>query len=125
MGLVVWCCSCVFVIFAILVSQGTLKVPWRPSTVAYSFIFSFIPLLSFLNLSKVARLHTEYGVRRSKFYERHPDDRRLREKFASSRREKERVKQTLNVVSKQVVEKAVKNREAIVLERLKGIKKAH
>ncbi|MDV3277295.1 MAG: RNA-guided endonuclease TnpB family protein [Nitrososphaerales archaeon] len=78
-----------------------------------------------IDLSKVARLHTEYGVRRSEFYAKHPNDRRLKQKFASSRREKERVKQTLNVISKQVVEKAVKNREAIVLERLKGVRKAH
>jgi putative transposase len=78
-----------------------------------------------IDLSKVARLHTECGIRRSEFYERHPNDRRLKLKFAGSRRERERVKQTLNLVSKQVVEKAVRNREAIVLERLKGIRKAH
>ncbi len=78
-----------------------------------------------IDLSKVARLHTEYGVRRSEFYTRHPRDRRLKQKFAGSRREKERIKQTLNVISKQVVEKAVKKKEAIVLERLKGIRKAH
>ncbi len=77
------------------------------------------------DLSKVARLHTEYGVRRSEFYARHPIDRRLKQKFASSGREKERVKQTLNAISKQTVEKAVKNKEAIILERLKGIRKAH
>ncbi|MDA4127927.1 MAG: RNA-guided endonuclease TnpB family protein [Thaumarchaeota archaeon] len=76
-------------------------------------------------LSKVARLHTEYGVRRSEFYERHSNDRRLKQKFSGSRRERERIKQTLNVISKQVVEKALRNREAIVLERLKGIRKAH
>ncbi|MDV3276869.1 MAG: RNA-guided endonuclease TnpB family protein [Nitrososphaerales archaeon] len=78
-----------------------------------------------IDLSKVARLHTEYGVRRSEFYARHPNDRRLKRKFAGSRREKERVTQTLNVISKQVVEKAVKNRQAIILERLNGIRKAH
>ncbi len=55
----------------------------------------------------------------------HPNDRRLKQKFAGSRREKERIKQTLNVISKRLLEKAVKNREAIVLERLKGIRKAH
>ncbi len=78
-----------------------------------------------IDLSRVAHLHTEYGVRRSEFYAGHPDDRRLKEKFAASTREKERIKQTLNVVSKQIVQKAVKNREAIVLERLKGIRTAH
>jgi len=75
------------------------------------------------DLSQVARLQTEYGVRRSDFYEKHPNDRRLKQKFASSRREKHRVRQALNVVSKQIVEKAVNNREAIILERLKGIRK--
>jgi hypothetical protein len=39
------------------------------------------------HLGEVARLHTLYGVRRSEFYERRPHDRRLRKKFASSRRE--------------------------------------
>ena len=77
------------------------------------------------NLSEVARLHTEYGVRRSEFCERHPKDRRIQKKFARARREKERIKQLLNRVSKQIVEKGVKNGEAIVLERLKGIRKAH
>src|SRR5258708_34840834 len=48
------------------------------------------------DLSEVARLHTLYGIRRSRFYERHPRDRRLRKKFAGSRREKERVKQALH-----------------------------
>ncbi len=78
-----------------------------------------------IDLSSVARLHTEYGVRRSEFYAEHPNDRRLSKKFAGSRREKERVRQALNVVSKQIVDKAVKNRETIVLEQLKGIRKAH
>ena len=78
-----------------------------------------------LVLSEVARLHTEYGVRRSEFYERHPRDRRLKKKFAGSRREKERIKQALSRASKQIVEKAVKNSEAVVLELLNGIRKAH
>lgn len=50
---------------------------------------------------------------------------RLKRKFAGSMREKERIKQTLNVISKHVVEKAIRNREAIILERLKGIRKVH
>ncbi len=78
-----------------------------------------------IDLSKVARLHTEYGVRRREFYANHTSDRRLKQKLAGSGSEKDRIKQTLNVISKQVVEKAVKNREAIVLERLKGIRKTH
>jgi IS605 OrfB family transposase len=77
------------------------------------------------DLSEVARLHTLYGIRRSKFYERHPHDRRLKKKFAGSRREKERVKQALHSVSTLIVEKARANNEAIVLERLKGIRYAH
>ena len=54
-----------------------------------------------------------------------PNDRRLRKKFASSRREKERVGQALHRVSTLIVEKARANKEAIVLERLKGIRYAH
>jgi len=77
------------------------------------------------DLSEVARLHTLYGIRRSRFYERHPRDRRLRKKFASSRREKERADQALHRVSTRIVEKARANNEAIVLERLKGIRYAH
>src|SRR5712692_5476795 len=44
------------------------------------------------DLSEVARLHTEYGVRRGEFYSRHFHDKRLKKKFARSRREKERVR---------------------------------
>ena len=54
-----------------------------------------------------------------------PNDRRLKKKFASSRREKERVNQALHRVSTLIVEKARANNEAIVLERLKGIRYAH
>jgi len=77
------------------------------------------------DLTEVARLHTLYGVRRSMFYEKHPRDRRLKKKFAGSRREKERVDQVLHRVSVLIVEKARANNEAIVLERLKGIRYAH
>ena len=77
------------------------------------------------DLSEVARLHTLYGIRRSRFYEGHPHDRRLKKKFAGSRREKERVRQALHKVSTLIVEKARANNEAIVLERLKGIRYAH
>jgi len=80
---------------------------------------------TFRNLSEVARLHTLYGIGRSRFYERHPHDRRLKKKFAGSRREKERVRQALHRVSALIVEKARANNEAIVLERLKGIRYAH
>jgi IS605 OrfB family transposase len=77
------------------------------------------------DLSEVVRLHTLYGIRRSTFYERHAHDRRLKKKFASSRREKERVNQVLHRVSTLIVVKARANNEAIVLERLKGIRFAH
>ena len=77
------------------------------------------------DLSEVARLHTLHGIRRSRFYEKHPHDRRLKKKFASSSREKERVSQALHRVSTLIVEKARANNEAIVLERLKGIRRAH
>ncbi len=73
------------------------------------------------DLSEVARLHTEYGARRRDFYSRHPTDERLKSKIGRSR-EKNRVKQLLNRVSKAIVEKTKRNREAIVMERLKGIR---
>ncbi len=75
------------------------------------------------DLSEVARLHTEYGVRRREFYSRHAHDERLKRRFARSR-EKNRVRQFLNRVSMAIVAKAKRNREAIVLERLKGIRYA-
>jgi len=77
------------------------------------------------DLSKVARLHTEYGVRRRNFHSRHPHDERLKRKFSSRSREKERVKQFLHSVSKQIVQKAVESKQAIVLERLVGIRHSH
>ena len=77
------------------------------------------------DLSEVARLHTEYGIRRSNFYAKHPGDRRLKQKFSSQSREKNRVKQFLDRVSKAIVQRAKENRQAIVLERLKGIRYAH
>jgi putative transposase len=78
-----------------------------------------------IDLSEVARLNTEYGFKRRDFYSNHSNDRRLKQKFANSRREKKRVKQFLHRVSKRVVEKAKTNKEGIVLERLKGIRYAH
>lgn len=77
------------------------------------------------DLSEVARLHTEYGVRRSAFHSKHPGDIRLKQKFAGSRREKEMVKQLLHQVAKKTVQKAKGNEEAIVLERLRGIRYRH
>jgi putative transposase len=78
-----------------------------------------------INLSEVARLHTEYGVRRGEFYLKHANDRRLKLKFANSRREKERVKQFLHRVAKEIVKKAKSNNRALVLERLNGIRYSH
>ncbi len=77
------------------------------------------------DLSEIARLHTLYGVRRSRFYESHPRDRRLKKKFAGSRREKERIKQALHRISTIIAKKARANNEAIVLEKLGGIRYAH
>jgi putative transposase len=77
------------------------------------------------NLSKVARMHTEYGIRRRDFSSRHPYDLRLKRKFSSGSREKERVKQFLHQVSKQIVEEAKHSNRSIILERLKGIRFVH
>jgi len=77
------------------------------------------------DLTEVARLHTLYGVKRSSFFERHPHGKRIRKKFASSRREKARVGEVLHRVSSQILERAKTNNNAIVLERLSGIRYAH
>ncbi len=77
------------------------------------------------DLAEVARLHTEYGVRWRDFYEKHPQDDRLKKKFAGSRREKERVRQLLHRTAKEIVESAKSRGQAIVLEKLKGIRFAH
>ena len=77
------------------------------------------------DLSDVARLHTEYGVRRRDFYQNHSGDRMLKKKFAGSRREKERVKQFLHRTAKEMVEAAKEKNQSIVLEKLKGIRYVH
>jgi putative transposase len=77
------------------------------------------------DLSEVARLHTEYGIRRSRFSHTHPHDRRLNRKFAASLRGNERVKQILHRKAKEIVENAAQKRQVIVLEKLKGIRYAH
>jgi putative transposase len=77
------------------------------------------------DLSEVARLHTEYGTRRSTFNEKHSRDQRVKNKFASSRREKARVRQFLHRKAKEIVEAAEMNKQAIILERLKGIRYSH
>ena len=78
-----------------------------------------------IDLSEVAHLHTEYGVRRRDFYSAHPDDRRLKKKFAGNQREKERVKRLLHRVSKQIITQAKEKKQAIVMERLKGVRYSH
>ena len=77
------------------------------------------------DLSEVARLHTEYGVRRRDFCQRHPNDRRLKKKFASSRREKKRVRQLLHQKAKEIVKTAKEKKQVIVVERLKGFRYLH
>jgi IS605 OrfB family transposase len=77
------------------------------------------------DLSEVARLHTEYLERRSKFYEKHSEDRRLKTKFSSQSREKIRVKQFLHKISKAIIANAKEQREAIILERIMNINLSH
>jgi len=77
------------------------------------------------DLSEVTRLHTEYAARRSVFYGKHPQDRRLQKEFANTSREKVRVRQFLHRTAKRIVETAKKANQAIVLEKLKGIRYAH
>jgi putative transposase len=77
------------------------------------------------DLSEVARLHTLYGVRRGSFCSKHQRDRRLKKKFAGSRREKERVRQLLHREAKKIVERAKRDGKGLILERLKGIRYAH
>ena len=76
------------------------------------------------DLSTVARLHTEYGVRRSEFYRKHPHDRRLKKKQSASR-ERERIKQLLHRTAKVIVESAKSKGQAIILEKLTGIRHLH
>jgi IS605 OrfB family transposase len=77
------------------------------------------------DLAEVARLHTEYGVRRSEFNRRHPRDRRLCTKYASASRERERVRQILHRAAKSVVESAKAKGQVIVMENLRGIRNSH
>src|SRR2546427_1043270 len=77
------------------------------------------------DLSKVGRLHTEYGVRRRSFYARHPVDQRLKRKFCKDSREKVRVRQFLHLVSEKITEGAKAKRQAIIFEELKDIRYVH
>lgn len=77
------------------------------------------------DLSKVARLRTEYGIRRARFSCKHSRDRRLLRKFGSSLREKGRVSQLLHNKAKEIVKTAIEKQQGIVLERLQGIRNAH
>jgi putative transposase len=77
------------------------------------------------DLSEVARLKTEYGIRRSKFWRKHQSDRRLKRKYGHATRETERVTQFLHRTTKVIVETAKSKGQSIVLERLEGIRFAH
>ncbi len=55
---------------------------------------------------------------------RQPSDERMKRKFSEKSREKNRANQFLHRVSKGIVQRAKENRQAIVLERLKGIRYA-
>jgi len=77
------------------------------------------------NLSEVARLHTEYGIRRSEFLKEHDMDEKAKKKFSATRREKVRIRQLMHRVAKQIVKVAKARSQSIVLEDLKGITKLH
>jgi len=77
------------------------------------------------DLSEVARMHTEYGIRRKQFYQKHALDSRVKKKFAGSLREKERIRQVLHRKAKEIVKAAKSGKQAIILEKLKGIRYAH
>lgn len=77
------------------------------------------------DLSEVARVHTEYGLRRAHFHRIHPRDRRLMHSYASSLREKERVRQVLHRDAKKIVQEAKTKNQSLVLERLGGVRYAH
>jgi putative transposase len=76
------------------------------------------------DLAEVARLHAEYGNRRSEFSRNHRDN-RVEKRFARTRREKNRVRQLLHKIGKEVVEEAKSKSQSIVLEKLKGIRITH
>ena len=74
------------------------------------------------DLSEVSRIRNEYGYRRKKFYEKHSYDTRLKKKSSQNSREKNRIKQFLNRVSKDVVQKAKESKSLIVMEKLTHIR---
>ena len=76
------------------------------------------------DLSDIARLQTEYGSRRADFASRHDNDRRLIKKTSKRRRQRERIKQRVHAVANAVVKKAANESSAIVMERLKHIRKS-
>jgi len=79
------------------------------------------------DLSQSARIRTEYAERRSRFQEKKPKDRRVKQKVLSKlgRREKERAKRMFHNISKAIVEHAKKSEAAIVLETLRNILFSH
>ncbi len=79
------------------------------------------------DLRRIASIRNRYSrIRASVASETH-EDRRTNQRLLSKygRREKNRTSQALHVVSKKIVQDAKEKRQAIVLERLKGIRFAH
>ncbi len=77
------------------------------------------------DLSEIVRLHTEYGIRRRNFFQRHHSDRRLLKAYSGSSREKERVRQIVHRTAKAIVSRAKASKQAIVLEKLAGVRRVH
>jgi putative transposase len=79
------------------------------------------------DISKVPELKENYRRIRARIGERTRQDRRISTQLYQKygKREKNRTVQALHIVSKAIVENAVKNRLAIKLERLTGIRKLY
>ncbi|MGC8562417.1 MAG: RNA-guided endonuclease InsQ/TnpB family protein, partial [Thermoplasmata archaeon] len=73
------------------------------------------------DLSDVVKIKHRYRSKKSNFRRQ---DRRIRKKIMSKygKRERNRVKQVIHQTSKTIVSDALKNREAIVLENVKGMR---
>jgi putative transposase len=77
--------------------------------------------------SAVAELKEQYRALRAKIAQRTSKDRRIRRGLLSKygRRERDRTTQAIHQVTRRIVEGATANGEAIVMERLKGIRKLY
>ena len=77
--------------------------------------------------STVAELKERYKALRAKIAERTSKDRRIRQGLLSKygRRERDRTSQAIHPVTKRIVEHAKANGQAIIMEKLKGIRKLY